>query len=140
MASLCSNSSDEKPDLSAFSLPSFISPSQSALQVQVLQPLSDPKQHMILVKSQVTQCYSTPSSSAPARQEERTVRNTRQGKARNEMGQGGSTDSVIFGNEPYSSQGVSLLEQSPQLAFCDVTLESSQLGSWEPPPHPPQPC
>lgn len=51
--------------------------------------LSDPKQHMILVKSQVTQCYSKLSSIAPARQEERTVRTRRQGKAQNEMGQGG---------------------------------------------------
>lgn len=45
--------------------------------------LSDPEQHMILVKSQVTQCYSTLSSSAPARQERGQWET--QGKAKHRM-------------------------------------------------------
>lgn len=45
--------------------------------------LSDPEQHMILVKSQVIQCYSTLSSSAPARQERGQWET--QGKAKHRM-------------------------------------------------------
>lgn len=73
---------------SAFSLPSFISPSQEcSARASPSASLSNPKQHIILVKSQVTQCSPTLSSSVSARQEEGTVRNRRQkGKAQNGTG------------------------------------------------------